>query len=303
MTNELAQLFEEVLIVPLDSELTSNLIELYDDVLNDEHFSINDCISYFITGSGNSIRGILQKVYDAQYGETLDLPEICYQLFAQYLVYWYICHDEGRTDGNRMDAAMAVRCMMTLHRGQKGQMPSLLYVEDMLNYIKQISNTSFLSFNNQPQLNILGQYTFTQEQKDDPNLFMKVKALAVKAAKYEFWLLRNKLNAINDVNPYLKAYEIAAKLAGVNHWEYVMADPEVTIDNLLSKYKSNKMLTTIKQELQGATIYTVKEPERESSVILKYLHDERYASALERQKFTPSQFAQHLFYEFISDKS
>ena len=302
MDNELSRLFDEVLIVPLDSEFTSSLIDLYDDVLNDEKFSIDDCILFFIRGGGNPIKGILQQAYETKYGDVLELPEVCYQLYAQYMAYWYICHDEAETDDGRLDAAMTVRCLMTLHRGRKGEMPSSLYVEDMLNYIKQISHTSYHSLDSQPRLDILGQYLFTQEQKNDANLFFKVKALAVKAARYDFVFLRNKLNVIDGSNPYLKAYEIAAKLAGIAHWEYVMAEPELTIDNLLGKYKSNKMLATIKHELQGAETYTATEPKRESSVILNYLRDGSYADSLERQKFTPSQFAQYLFYEFISER-
>lgn len=302
MDNELSQLFDEVLIVPLDSEFTSSLIDLYDDVLNDDQFSIDDCILFFIRGCGNPIKGILQQAYETKYGDVLELPEVCYQLYAQYMAYWYICHDEAEADDSRLDAAMTVRCLMTLHRGRKGQMPSSLYVEDMLNYIKQMSHTSYHSLDNQPRLDILGQYLFTQEQKNDANLFLKVKTLAVKAARYDFVFLRNKLNVIDGSNPYLKAYEIAAKLAGVAHWEYVMAEPELTIDNLLGKYKSNKMLATIKHELQGAETYTATEPKRESSVILNYMRDGSYADTLERQKFTPSQFAQHLFYEFISER-
>lgn len=302
MGNELSQLFDEVLIVPLDSEFTGSLIDLYDDVLNDEQFSINDCILFFIRGCGNPIKGILQQTYETKYGDVLELPEVCYQLYAQYMAYWYICHDEAVADDSRLDAAMTVRCLMTLHRGRKGQMPSSLYVEDMLNYIKQISHTSYHSLDSQPRLDVLGQHLFTQEQINDANLFLKVKALAVKAARYDFVFLRNKLNVIDGSNPYLKAYEISAKLAGVAHWEYVMAEPELTIDNLLGKFKSNKMLATIKHELQGAETYTATEPKRKSSVILNYLRGGSYADSLERQKFTPSQFAQHLFYEFISER-
>lgn len=302
MDNELSQLFDEVLIVPLDSEFTSSLIDLYDDVLNDEQFSIDDCILFFIRGCGNPIKGILQQTYETKYGDVLELPEVCYQLYAQYMAYWYICHDEAEADDSRLDAAMTVRCLMTLHRGRKGQMPSSLYVEDMLNYIKQMSHTSYHSLDNQPRLDVLGQYLLTQEQKNDSNLFFKVKALAVKAARFDFVFLRNKLDAIDWQNPYLKAYETAAKLAGVDHWEYVMEEPELTMDNLLSKYKSNKMLATIRHELEEEKEYTTKVPKRESSVILNYLYGGSYADSLERQKFTPSQFAQHLFYEFISER-
>lgn len=302
MGNELSRLFDEVLIVPLDSEFTSSLIDLYDDVLNDDEFSIDECIIFFIRGRGSSIKSILQQAYETKYGDELRLPEVCYQLYAQYMAYWYICHDEAKADDSRLDAAMTVRCMMTLYRGCKGQMPSSLYVEDMLNYVTQISHTSYCSLDNQPRLDILGQHLFTQEQKNDINLFLMVKALAVKAARYDFGNLRNKLVAINEDNPYLKAYEIAARLAGVAHWEYVMAKPELTIDDLLGKYKSNKMLATIRHELQEEKGYTTMVPKRESSVILSYLYGGSYADSLERQKFTPSQFAQYLFYEFISER-
>lgn len=302
MGNELSRLFDEVLIIPLDSEFTSSLIDLYDDVLNDDEFCIDECISFFIRGRGSSIKSILQQAYETKYGDELRLPEVCYQLYAQYMAYWYICHDEAESDDSRLDAAMTVRCMMTLYRGCKWQMPSSLYVEDMLNYVTQISHTSYCSLDNQPRLDILGQHLFTQEQKNDINLFLMVKALAVKAARYDFGHLRNKLVAINEDNPYLKAYEIAERLAGVAHWEYVMAKPELTIDDLLGKYKSNKMLATIRHELQEEKGYTAKVPKRESSVVLSYLYGGSYADSLERQKFTPSQFAQYLFYEFISER-
>ena len=302
MAKELSQLFNEVLIVPLDEAFTDSLEELYDDTVNDEDFIIDDSIEYFITGSGNPIKGILQKLYEEKYGELFAMPEICYRLYAQYVSYRYICHNENQLMCSRISAALVVQSLMTVHRGKKGQMPSLLYVEDMINFVKTLSGKTQQEFQGVEQLNILGQTVFTQAQKDDAALFLKVKAIAVKAAKYDFLILRNQLNSISGDNPFMKAYEIASKLANVSHWEYVMPDPEATIARLLDSYTNNKMLSSIKHDLEQIAGYDAYHPEKPTSVILVYLYDGSYKDELERQKFTPTQLAQHLFYEFLSDK-
>lgn len=302
MAKELSQLFNEVLIVPLDEDFTDSLEEFYVDVVNDQDFVIDDCIEFFITGNGNPIKEILQRLYENKYGEALILPEICYLLYAQYVAYYYICHDEDQLLCSKISAALVVQNLMTLHRGRKCQMASMLYVDEMKGYMNHITSGTQQELQGVEQLKILGQTLFTQAQKDDPELFKKVKVLAVKAAKYDFWLLRNRLNALSGDNPYLKAYEIAAKLANVNHWEYVMADPEATIARLLDGYNNNKMLSTIKHDLGQATGYNAYAPEKTITVILGYLYDGSYEDELEHQKFTPTQLAQHLFYEFISDK-
>lgn len=302
MANELTQLFNEVLIVPLDEDFTDSLEEFYDDVVDDDDFNIDDCIVYFITGNGNPIKGVLQRLYENKYSEALAIPEICYLLYAQYVTYRYICHDEGPLLCSKINASIVVQSLMTIHRGRNGQIASMMFVDEMKDYVKRFISKSQLEFQGVEQLQILGQSVFTQEQKDDSELFKKVKALAVKAAKYDFWLLRSELNTISGDSPYLKAYEVAAKLAKVNHWEYVMAEPEATIARLLDGYTSNKMLLSIKHDLEQATGYNAYYPYKESSVILNYLYDGSYEDELGRQKFTPTQLAQHLFYEFLSDE-
>lgn len=302
MVKDLSQLFNEVLIVPLDESLAGSLEALYNVVVNDDEFIIDNCIVYFITGRGNPIKGILQRHYEDKNGKALSLPEICYQLYAQYVVYRYVCHDKEPLLASKINAALVVQSMMTVHRGSKTQMASMPYVDEIKYFVKCFVNNAQTELQDVEQLRILGQAAFTQEQKNDPDLFYKVKALAIKAAKYDFSLFRTQLNAISDDRPYMKAFEVAAKLSNVNHWEYVMAEPDVIIADLLDGYTNNKMLLSIKRDLEQSNGYNAYCPEKSSSVILNFLYCEKNEGGLAQQKFTPTQLAQHLFYEFLSDK-
>ena len=303
MAKELAKLFNEVLIVPLDEDYTDCLEELYGEVVDDEDFYIDDCIQFFIVGGDDPVKDILQQLYENKYGDILVLPEICYLLYAQYIVYWYICHDVEQPMTNKLSAALLVRCLMVLHRERKGQMASMLYIEEMTKYIEQVPAKALQTLNCTSSLDLLGQTKFSQEQLDDPSFFQKMKWLAVKAAKYEFELLKNRLINLDDSSPYLKAYNIALGLAKVSHWEYVLPNPEKTINSLLDKYKSNKMLSTIKRDMEQTNAYRDLSPKKDTSILLRYMYGESHTELLERQKFTPAQFAQHLFYEFLSENS
>lgn len=301
MANELAKLFNGVLIVPMNDVLTDNLEELYDEVVGHEDFDFEACIRSFVLGENCGTEIMVQELYEEKFGEGLILPSVCYRLYDQYVCFWYICHDDEIDSDSRLAASLTLRNLLTLHGGKNNQMISNMYVDECCNYYKQYIKKACMPLKDIKPLTILGQNAFTQEQKDDANLFIRTKALAVKAAKYDF-LMQNRSVAgqIYD-SPYVKAYVVANFLANVSNWEYIVTEPEQILERTLGDYKQHRMLKNIRQDFKNVEEYGQGEPDKTSSVILGYLYDESNQNKLSCQKFTPLSFAQHLFFEFLSE--
>ena len=301
MANELANLFNEVLIVPVNKKITDNLENLYDEVVGHDDFDYEACIRSFVLGEDCGTEIIVQELYEDKYGERVILPSVCYRLYDQYVSYWYICHDDEIDDDSRLAASLTLRNLLTLHGGRYDQMISYMYVDEIYNYYKQYIKKASLPLKDIKPLTILGQKTFTQEQKDDINLFLKTKALAVKAAKYDFLMQNRSMAKESYESPYVKAYVVAYVIANTENWEYVVTEPVQIIEEILGDYKHDRMLITIRQDFKNVEGYVKEEPNKTSSVILGYLYDESNHDKLSRLKFTPLSFAQHLFFELLSE--
>lgn len=301
MDSKLGKLFDSVLLVPLKEGVTNCLEELYEEVVGDEDFDIEECVCSFITYENSGTKNILNTLYENNYEESLILPDICYHLYDQYVVFRYVCQDDDIESNDKLKTSLLLRNELTLIQGNRNQMASYMFVDDICGYYNSYIQEAVSSVKDIKPIHILGQSSFSQAQMEDHEFFNRVKVLAIKAAKYDLIELKSKMGSLSDSNPYQKAYQVAQSLAHVTHWEYVITNVDTLLSELLSQFNQNKQLSTIKREMQAFLDNNVFKSTSFTTVILDFLHEGENEKELGRQKYTPLRFAEKLYYEFLSE--
>lgn len=302
MANELSNLFDSVLLVPMEEDEANCLEELYDDVVGNDNFDIIGCVCSFVTFEKNGTKDILKTLYENKYEKSLLLPDVCYHLYDQYIVYRYVCQDEDIEHDDKLKVSLCLRNELTLVNGEHNQMASNMFVEDICDYYKTYVHEAVSSIKDIKPLDILGQDSFTQAQMADAEFFNRIKVLAIKAAKYDLNMVKSQMRHMLDNKPYMKAFHIAQKLANVAQWEYVITDVESIMSALLSQYTQKRQLAVIKRELRDFLNGNMLESVGITSVVLGFLYKGENEVKLNGQTFSPLSFAMKLYYEFLSEK-
>lgn len=300
MEGQLKALFDDVLIVPLDDVLVESLEELYDKAM--EELDYDQVVMAFVNNELEYIKEELDKLYEAEVSETLEMPNVCYLLFAQYFIYRSVCLDDRLSDADKFQRSLSFRNAMLLQRAPAAQLLTDRYLDDIYAYVPAYvkSLSAIVCYKGTLYPAILGQKTFKEEQESDPHFFDEVKQLAIKAAKYDFERAKWNVKADDGQDDYVEAYRVASYLARYSQWYYIFPQVEQVICELLGQCKGNKTLAKIRDIVTSDSTFEVNDGALYSSVLLDYLDGKNlYEDKLGGQKMSPAVFALYLFYEKI----
>lgn len=307
METVLEEMFNSVLVIPFQKDMTSRLASLsksYAEAI-DRH-KVEDCVSAFLCGMTNTtLRSYVIKQYREQFDESLQLPSIVYKILSEYVVYILIVDtDEQYDDTDKMIYSLIVRNMMIIRKNSYNQLLAPAFITSLYPFSDSYrKNENRLDECSDKQIvpKIFACDSFDEMDVTlDEDHFDEIKQLAQQAAMLEYQELIRDIKSKDIEDPFVLAYYAANILAVTPEWKYVDPNPVKTLMNILPIGRKNIKLKNIK--LKDSEWYTSYDAVSKSSLLLNYIGNTDTISEIGELQLSELEFAIYIYYEFFLEE-
>lgn len=306
MNDMLQEILGKTFIIPISNaeiEIIRKIANIFMDDMEVEQLQLCGEV-YFERARIREFQKQLETISTDEKLEMPQLPILAYVGLAEF-IFCSVVQDEDQPDDFRFIVSLYIRNYLVCHKYEDQLLCPKLLIETLEfanDYLKRniapanvVSTFKPAIFKANNWKDLLGESASVSQEH-----FQEIKQFAMKAEKYDFEQAKILIAKSQNKDEFQKAFDAAYKLAHVSQWIKVDATPKETIKTIIRKSAIQKKLCAINIDLSS---YEVDDIQSDSSILLRYLlgkgdKDERIGEA----KFSPTEFAVYLYYEFLLEK-
>lgn len=310
MGDLLQRLLNEVVVTPYDSEVTSRLASVCDEMTDEVSVgNIDRYIASFVFNKPDlEFKKEVEDKYAESYPEekTILLPPLFAIVLAQYITIEAITNKlEGR------DQATASLILMNYMLYRKGSLTRLIlptHIAEMYykldEYIKKQDNIC-ITDDLKHTKEILSTPDYLKENYNNDEVKKEVRQMAKMAVMYKRMAIVDKYRGVKRKNVYVKLYEYLNDILEQGEWVFLKDDVKELLSSVVSDEEQKKQATIegIVSELIKAGVTLPYETLEDSSLLLKYVQKTDTISAEIRSKrLTVMEFGIYVYYELLLER-
>lgn len=308
MKEALKDMLKGTLIVPYDDSVIEELVNVCNNYVVDDDFSIEEfdnlvqaLLSKMQTGS---LCKTLEENYKDKTGDEIKLPKCTWIPLTAFILFISIKNSELDNELKAIYSAIVMNYMI-LHKGNFSNVPFKKYIIQLYGHFdKHIEEKNKIQESDDDSLlnRILTDVNFVKNEvisNDD------LQYIANNAAKYQMAQLMKSDELTNIDNLFIRTYNGLVLFFDKLPWLYLDFTIQDIIQLLLpKKNNSEKKLKNILDDIRSMDNFTAPQYDSNSSILLRLLDNdsEIEKTSIVEQKFTSKEFCVYLYYELMLEK-